>query len=407
MIRNIHRSISATCTLQKLAKTSTFDKNFNSVISKRVKPWKSDSVDKDTWFKKKYAHIHVKEKQRQAHLNQIKRIKETKKQDRLDHKLKLKLDNDSKSRKYIQHGNINPLVEYMYGTNCVTAVLANTNRDKHDFYRLLIANQTILDKNEILSQLVKDLNVKVEISDKHNLNVLTKNGIHNGVVLETKPMDPMEITHLGVVSPNTTSFQIHRYQDEFSNNIAQAIQDEPYLLKPSQGKLYPLGIYLDEITDSHNLGAIIRTAFYLGVDFITISRRNCAQLSPVVSKCSSGAMECIPIYTVDKPLTFFDKSQQVGQWTFITSHINEPTKTKHPNSPQSIPMQDMHSMLEQGPVMLVVGNEGTGVRTNLLMKSNFTVQIPYNGPPQTQTNIDSLNVSVATAIMVHSLLSSM
>lgn len=381
-------------------KKSSFDKTFDRVVSKKVKPWERDGItDKDTWFKKKYAHVHVKQKQREAHLEQVKKQRDEQKRERLIHKQKF--DKPVIPTAFQKNHSTVPFIEYVYGTNCVIAALSNKNRNQ--FYRLLCSNDSVIKEDEHLSQLVKDRNIKVVPSSKHDLNLLTKNAVHNGIVLETKPLDPIEITHLGPVNIENTSFQIHKYASEFDvNTISGYIIHQSYLVKQSTSKQYPLGIYLDEVSDTHNLGAIIRTAFYLGVDFIVISRRNCAKLSPVVNKCSSGAMEYIPIFMVDKPLTFFDKSQEQGQWTFITSHIE---KNNRNYSTSKLNLSDMHGLLNHGPVMLVVGNEGSGVRTNLQLKSDFTVHIPYIGPNETPNTVDSLNVSVATAILLFNLLS--
>lgn len=393
-----YASSSSSRQLPKKSSSSSFDKTFDGVVDRRIKPWERDrSVDKDTWFKKKYAHIHIKQKQKDAYLNQVKQSRTEQKLERLSHKQKY---NNNKQTFVNKSVSSSTFLEHIYGTNCVIAALLNKNRTQ--FYRLLYANESVLKENDQLAQLIKDRKVRTVLSTKHDLNVLTRNGVHNGLVLETKPLDPAEITHLGPVNTESSTFQINRFYSEFDSPDESPVLHQDYLLKTDTNKIYPLGVYLDEVSDTHNLGAILRTCFYLGVDFIVISRKNCAQLSPVVNKCSSGAMEYIPIYTVDKPLTFFDRSQEQGQWTFITSHIDK--SKKHPVP--KLPLADMHMLLERGPVMLVVGNEGAGVRTNLQMKSDFTVQIPYGGPEGLQGSIDSLNVSVATSILLSNLLPS-
>ncbi|CAL9731209.1 rRNA methyltransferase 1, mitochondrial [Monosporozyma unispora] len=378
----------------------SFDKTFNGVVNRRTKAWEKDgSMDKDTWFKKKYAHIHIKQKQKDAHLQQVKDSYHTQKLERLSHKQKY----NTTKQTLLKH-NSSSFLEHIYGTNCVIAALLNKNRTQ--FYRLLYSSESVLKENDQLSQLIEERKIRTVLTTKHDLNLLTRNGVHNGIVLESKPLDPVEITHLGPVNIEVSTFQINKFQSEFDSHDEIPVLKQDYLLKNDTNKLYPLGVYLDEVSDAHNLGAILRTCFYLGVDFIVISRKNCAQLSPVVNKCSSGAMEYIPIYMVDKPLTFFDKSQEQGQWIFITSHIDKNANNTRRHTVPKLSPADMSSILEHNPVMLVVGNEGAGVRTNLQMKSDFTVQIPYGGPEGLQGSIDSLNVSVATAILLSNLLSS-
>lgn len=396
-----YASSSSTRLLAKKSSSSSFDKTFDGAVNRRIKAWEKDgSVDKDAWFKKKYAHIHIKQKQKDAYLNQVKQTHTEQKLERLSHKQKY---NNNKQTFVNKNVSSSSFLEHIYGTNCVIAALLNNNRTQ--FYRLLYANESVLKENDQLTQLLKDRNVRTVLSTKHDLNVLTRNGVHNGVVLETKPLDPAEITHLGPVNIESSTFEINKFYSEFDSPDQTPVLNQNYSTKTASNKLYPLGVYLDEVSDTHNLGAILRTCFYLGVDFIVISRKNCANLSPVVNKCSSGAMEYIPIFTVDKPLTFFDRSQEQGQWTFITSHIDKSSNNKKHPVPK-LPLADMHMLLERGPVMLVIGNEGAGVRTNLQMKSDFTVQIPYGGPVGLQGSIDSLNVSVATSILLSNLLPS-
>ena len=174
----------------------------------------------------------------------------------------------------------------------------------------------------------------------------------------------------------------------------------------NEKKKFPLGIYLDEVVDPHNIGAIIRSAYFLGADFIVMSRRNCAPLSPAVSKTSSGAVELMPIYHVDKPLNFFSKSQEEGGWTFVTSCLtNSDSKMKKYSTGKILEMGALNGLCQELPVMLVVGNEGSGVRTNIKMRSDFFVEIPFGRQiPNKETPVDSLNVSVATALLLSNLL---
>lgn len=106
-----------------------------------------------------------------------------------------------------------------------------------------------------------------------------------------------------------------------------------------------------------------------------MSRRNCSPLTPVVSKTSSGALELLPIFYADKPLEFFTKSQEMGGWTFITSHLANATSEKYTVG-KTISMHDLNGLCNELPVVLVVGNESQGVRTNLKMRSDFFVEIP-------------------------------
>ena len=69
---------------------------------------------------------------------------------------------------------------------------------------------------------------------------------------------------------------------------------------------------LDEVLDPQNLGALLRTSHYLGVDKVIVCAKNSAPLSPSVSKASSGAMEVMTIYSANNLMRFIDKSQEHG-----------------------------------------------------------------------------------------------
>ncbi|SCW03436.1 LAFE_0G10374g1_1 [Lachancea fermentati] len=369
------------------ASPTNFNKNFPQ--HRRVKAWERDGEDKDTWFRRKYAHVHTKDKNRQdpfgkreAHERKVRKEQENLREQHREHKSKFQRNPTTLALKR------NPLMEYVYGINSVTAALQVNKRDY--FSRLLHYSPL----PETLKALAKDRGTKIEEVDKHRLNLLTNYGVHNNVVLETKPLQPIEISHLGACDDETKNLQYSEvYFDE------QLPRTMPFVTK--SGKHFPLGLYLDEVVDPHNVGAIARTAYFLGVDFLVMSRRNCAPLSPVANKTSSGAIELLPIFVTDKPLEFFSKSQQEGAWSFVTSGLVKDSKYTRD---KKLSVEDLHGMLQELPVMLVVGNEGTGVRTNLQMRSDFLVEIPAGRGELGTGGVDSLNVSVATAILLNALL---
>lgn len=362
----------------------------------RKKAWERAGEDKESWFKRKYAHVHAKEKQREVQRDPFGKRKA--------HELKLKdkqrlteLERKNHVGRFTKKNATqglrpNPLMEYVYGTNGVLAALQGNKREY--FTRLFYYGS--LDSK--VQKLIKSQNVELVETDKHRLNLITNYAVHNNVVLETKPLQPSEISHLQMVNPELGTMQY----SEFAFEDEKIPQEMNYGMK--KGKSFPLGIYLDEVVDPHNIGAIMRSAYFLGADFIVMSRKNCAPLSPVVSKTSSGAIELLPIFYVDKPLSFFTESQQDGGWTFITAGLTDFTsKDKKNNNGKMLELNDLQGLCEQMPVVLVVGNEGSGVRTNLKMRSDFFVEIPF-GRDGDKGPVDSLNVSVATALLINNLL---
>lgn len=361
----------------------------------RKKAWERAGEDKESWFKRKYAHVHARQKQQQerqdpfgkkkAHEMELQESQRRKQQERTSHLRKFE-------RKSATQGlRPNPLMDYVYGSNSVLAALQG---DKREYYTRLLYYGELDPK---LRKLAKSHNVELVEADKHRLNLMTNYAVHNNIVLETKPLQPVEISHLEMVNPEMGVLQYSEvaFEDE------KFTQEIPYNVK--DGKNFPLAIYLDEVVDPHNVGAIMRSAYFLGADFIMMTRKNCAPLSPVVSKTSSGATELIPIFYVDKPLQFFSDSQQGGGWSFITTGLTDFTqKDKKFNSGKTLGLDDLQGLCEQMPVVLVVGNEGDGVRTNLKMRSDFFVEIPF-GRDGEKGPVDSLNVSVATALLINHL----
>lgn len=368
-------------------KAVNFDRNMPSYIKKKA--WEKDGEDKERWFKRKHAHHHVLQKPaREERVARYKGIEMKNRRERME-----KIREREEQREYregFKKLRSNPLIDYIFGTNAVLASLKANKR--HRFGKLYIYNPKETEKvNEILT-IAKELKVPIKESTKQDLNQLTDNAVHNGVVLETKPMEITNIKCMGT-SNNEKSFAFKLSNDLVDYNNSE----EKEVMVDSYGKRYPFGLYLDEISDPHNVGAILRSAYFLGVDFIVFSERNCASLSPVVAKTSSGAMEFINLFKVDKPLTFFDESKKNG-WNFVSTVA--PTDTRNKN--KHIDTESISQMLQDGPLILVVGSEGTGIRTNLINKSDYLVAVS-NGR-EMNTCVDSLNVSVATALLISKIL---
>lgn len=377
-------------------KRSSFEKNMPEIG--RKKAWEKAGEDKDVWFKRNYAHVHAREKQmepkdpygkKKAHFDKLAEIQ-------INNKIGLKEHRGRFDKRSARHGlQVNPLMEYVYGNNGILAALQG---NKREYFTRLLYHGTLSPE---IQKLAKEKDIKIEETDKHRLNLITNYAVHNNVALETKPLQPLEISHLQLCDPEAGKFQFSEmvFENEFKS------QESTYI--KSAEKNFPLGIYLDEVVDPHNIGAIIRSAYFLGADFMVMSRKNCAPLSPAVSKTSSGAVELMPIYYVDKPLNFFAKSQEEGGWTFITSCLTDLSfKDKKYSAGKNLSLNDLGGMCNQVPIVLVVGNEGNGVRTNLKMRSDFFVEIPYGRPIEAdslKSPVDSLNVSVATALLVSSL----
>lgn len=141
----------------------------------------------------------------------------------------------------------------------------------------------------------------------------------------------------------------------------------------------PFIIICDEIEDSHNLGAIIRTAEACGVHGIIIPKRRNVGLNFIVAKTSCGALEYVNVARVPNINSTIDRLKKENIWVYAA---------------------DMDGQLWSetdfsGGVALVVGNEGKGVGTHIKANCDVTVSLPMRG------KVNSLNASVAAGVIMY------
>jgi len=139
-------------------------------------------------------------------------------------------------------------------------------------------------------------------------------------------------------------------------------------------------VLCDEISDPHNLGAIIRTCEASGAHGVVIPKRRSAGLSATVAKASSGAVYHTPIARVTNMTAAINELKKAGVWVFGASS----------EGPTALWEADF-----KGPVALVVGAEGAGISRLVRENCDFNVSIPMYG------KIESLNASVSAAILMY------
>lgn len=158
----------------------------------------------------------------------------------------------------------------------------------------------------------------------------------------------------------------------------------------------PLWLVLEEIQDPMNLGAILRSAYFLGVDRVASSLHRSCRLSPVVSKASSGAMEVMQVYGYES-LEDMLRVKLVQGWQVVGS-VGTEAEVKH------IPIIQCSDFQLTKPTLLLMGGEGEGLSRGLLSLCQALLSIPAGR--NLFPGIESLNVSVAAGIMLHSMLHS-
>ncbi|NOR40843.1 MAG: 23S rRNA (guanosine(2251)-2'-O)-methyltransferase RlmB [Gammaproteobacteria bacterium] len=138
-------------------------------------------------------------------------------------------------------------------------------------------------------------------------------------------------------------------------------------------------LILDGVQDPHNLGACLRTADAAGVHAVILPRDRAVGITPVVHKVASGAAESVPIFTVTNLARTMRQLRDAGIWIYGTSDAAE---------------QDLYQSDLQGPIALVMGSEGKGLRRLTREHCDHLLAIPMAG------QVESLNVSVAAGVLL-------
>jgi 23S rRNA (guanosine2251-2'-O)-methyltransferase len=138
-------------------------------------------------------------------------------------------------------------------------------------------------------------------------------------------------------------------------------------------------LILDGITDPQNLGAILRVADGFGVDLVILPEHESAGLTPAAVKASAGASEWVAVTQVTNLARTIEALKEKGFWVYA-----------------AVAGGDRADRIDfTGKVAIVMGNEGKGVRRNVLEHCDRSVSIPMYG------HVDSFNVASATAVLCY------
>ncbi len=142
----------------------------------------------------------------------------------------------------------------------------------------------------------------------------------------------------------------------------------------------PLLLILDEVTDPHNLGACLRTADAVGVHAVITTRDRSAGITPVVRKVASGAAESVPFIVVTNLVRTMERLKDSGIWVMGTD-----------DSAADV----LYDVDMTGPLALVMGAEGRGLRRLTRESCDRLIKLPMQGV------VSSLNVSVAAGVCLY------
>ena len=201
--------------------------------------------------------------------------------------------------------------------------------------------------NKIIS-MAKDRKIVIVEKDKRQMDQMAQSDNYQGVIAVVPPFEYCEI--------------------------------EDILSYAAEKKEKPFVLILDGIEDTHNLGAIIRTAETAGVHGIIIPKRRAASVNSTVSKVSCGAVEYMKIARVNNITDSINKLKEAGLWICGTAIDGDKYYFN----------QDL-----TGPLGIVIGNEGKGMSDLVQKNCDFLVKIPMMG------KVESLNASVSTGIIVY------
>lgn len=227
----------------------------------------------------------------------------------------------------------------LFGIHAVAAALANPRRE--------VLRLRLTDNAEArVEAAIRARGVRAERVHPRDLDkILGGDTVHQGALLETSPLPDVQLADV----------------------VEAAVAGGPLVV-------------LDQVTDPHNVGAIIRSAAVFGASGVVLTRRNAPDLSGALAKAASGALELVPVATVTNLARALEEIADAGL--------------------QRIGLDgEADSLIEDvdasGPLALVLGSEGRGLRRLTRESCDRLCRIGAAGA------IASLNVSIATAVALH------
>jgi 23S rRNA (guanosine2251-2'-O)-methyltransferase len=233
--------------------------------------------------------------------------------------------------------------ELIYGLHTVQALL-ETHPERVLELHLLKGRDD--ERLNAIAAMASQHGIATQQRDRAQLDSLVDGGNHQGVAARVRELLPGSDNDLWT--------------------LLDGLKEPPFLL------------ILDNITDPHNLGACLRTADGAGVHAVIAPRDKAAGLTPVARKVASGAAEVLPFIQVTNLARVMKELRERGIWLVGTD--------------LDATAQPLHACSLKGPLGIVMGAEGTGMRRLTREHCDSLAYIPMAG------SVDSLNVAVATGV---------
>ena len=229
---------------------------------------------------------------------------------------------------------------WLYGLHAVQAALANPRRKSHRI--LLTARAAEILGDKLLAR------IRVEPADAEAISRLLPPGaVHQGAALSCDPLPGRDLDDV---------------------------------LKVETGGRRRIVLVLDQLSDPHNVGAILRTAAAFGVTAVVVQDRHAPPQSGALAKAASGALETLPYVEVVNIARALDRLAEAGFWRVALASVGE---------------QTLAQATSDGDIALVLGSEGDGIRRLVREHCDSSAAIPIDKA------IESLNVSNAAAIALY------
>ncbi|WP_225767091.1 23S rRNA (guanosine(2251)-2'-O)-methyltransferase RlmB [Inquilinus sp. Marseille-Q2685] len=244
---------------------------------------------------------------------------------------------------------------YLYGVHAAVAAILNPERV---ITRVQCTEAGLANLSEALAEAAQAGldRPQPEIVDRALMDRFLKGAVHQGIALEIKPLEAPDIDDIG----------------------RQASLREPEGEPGAAAR--SIVVVLDQVTDPHNIGAILRSAAAFGALAVVVTDRHAPEITGVMAKTASGAVEHVPLVRVKNLARALES---LGQWGFRRIGLAEEGEAT------------LAEAMQGDKVALVLGAEGEGLRHLTRETCDVLARLPTQGP------IGSLNVSNAAAIALY------
>jgi len=232
--------------------------------------------------------------------------------------------------------------DFLIGIHAVDAAL---NYDAGNIVELYVETNTHNARVKELVDRARDLGIKPHARDRAALDRMTGGARHQGIVANYRAPAPLAESELPKLA-------------EAAGNSA-------------------LFLVLDGVTDPHNLGACLRSAEAAGVAAVIVPKDRAVGITPTVRRASAGAADRVPLVAATNLARTLKTLKDAGVWLVgLVGDVD----------------QSLYAVDFKGPMAIVLGSEGEGMRRLTREACDFLAKIPMRG------GVESLNVSVATGI---------